>query len=187
MCTPREQPRPPRVSNPVGAVRVENADTVIVAANTAYGEYLKYHAYVCQPDRPFRRDVRWMGFYANEAIQKEVGEILYVWDRVSFSVDEVNRLRQSGDDVHEKLATLIEKLVRDTTRRWNEDFKVFLLAPPTDDRTQKLQREVRNASVDHKGTGRAWTQHQRYTRLDALMSGPRDTDELTRRERGDSI
>lgn len=187
ICSPRE-PVKQRGSNqnPTAAVTVENPDTVIVAANVAYGEYLKYNAYVCQPDRAFRTDARWMGFYANEAIQKEVPEILHVWDRVRFSREKVDELRKTDDPVRNELADLIEVLAEKTTRRWDEDFKVFLLSPSADARTHKLPKKVSNSSLDRHGSGTAYTQGQRYSRIDALLRGPANTDELHRFEQGNA-
>ena len=181
VCTPRQEPATVRTRARSGGAApplVENADTVIVAANVAYGEYLNYHAYVCQPDRPFRQDVRWMGFYAQEAIQEEVAEILYIRDRIPFTPEEVERLRSSSDETSRQTADLIERLTKNSTRRWGEDFKVFLLSAPNDPRTNRLPRKIINTLVDHRGSGTAFTQHQRYSRLDFLLAGPANTDEL---------
>lgn len=179
VCTPREPQRRVVTQRAQSAQpKVENPDTVIVAANLAYGEYLKFNAYVCQPDRAFRQDTRWMGFYAQEAIQVEIAEILYVRDRVPFTRAEVERLQDSHDPVAEEVARLIELAVVHSGRRWDQDFKVFLLSGPNDSRTHKLPKKTMNNLLDHKGTGTAFTQHQRYSRLDFLERGPRYTDEL---------
>ena len=119
-----------------------------------------------------------MGFYANEAIQEEVAEILYIRDRVPFTREEVERLRSSSDETSRQIADLIERLTDNTTRRLGEDFKVFLLSAPNDPRTNHLPRKIINTLVDHRGSGTAFTQHQRYSRLDFLMAGPANTDEL---------
>jgi hypothetical protein len=159
---------------------VENPDTVIVAANVAYGEYLDFGAYVCQPDRTFRHGPRWMGFYAQEAIQREIPEILFSRDRVPFTEAEVSRLESTGESVSVALAKLIRSLVKSSSRSWNEDFKVILLSPPDDPRTHQLPGPIMNNLLDHSGRGTAFTQYHRYTRLDYLERGPRFTDELVR-------
>lgn len=183
ICTPRQAPVPKKVSNAASSPAVENADTVIVAANVAWGEYEKYSAYVCQPDRAFRQDARWMGFYAEEHIQRSVPEIEYVRDRVPFTKEEIDRLRAKGDPISLRTADLIDVLVKKSSRKLGQDFKVFLLSSPDDSRTVQLPSRIKNSSLNSSGSGTAYTQHQRYTRLDALQAGPSNTDELIQLER----
>jgi hypothetical protein len=150
---------------------VADADTVIVAAHHAYQEYLETEAYVCQPGRSFRDDVRYLGFYKGKAIQREIALILHRRDNVVFRVDETERLRSSGDENDAAIAKLIENDVRGD-RHSGEERMVFLLSPPNDRKTLVLQREVRH---EQKG---AWTQAQRYTSSAALQCGAATTEEL---------
>src|SRR5689334_14926788 len=46
-----------------------NADTVTVAAPTAWPEYQRINAYVCQPNRAFREGLTHLGFDTDGAIQ----------------------------------------------------------------------------------------------------------------------
>jgi hypothetical protein len=176
ICTPRKDA--PRQKVVQRSAPLVETDTVVVAANVAYPEYLKHHAYVCQPDRSFRPSTQRMAFYANEAIQREVPEILEVRDRVPFNRVEVDRLRAAGGETNNRLADLIAELVRTTPRSEGADFKVMLLSPMRDARTVQIPHKVVNSTVDYKGTNMAFTQGQRYTSLELLEKGPRTTDEL---------
>jgi hypothetical protein len=59
-------------------------DVVVVAARDAWPEYQKYHAYVCQPDRPFRPVDR-MAFYTQGQIYPLVPKILQSYNHVEFT------------------------------------------------------------------------------------------------------
>lgn len=176
-CTPREPATRKGVKKSGTSSGVENPDTVIVPARGGWPEYVEYHAYVCQPDRSIR-DVRWMGFYAEQHIQAFVPEVEFIRERVPFTSAEVDRLRKAGDAVSLRTANLIERLLLESTREPEEEFKVFLLTPPDDPRTIKLSAPIKNTSLDSKGAVTAYVQYQRYTRIDALQGGPADTDEL---------
>ncbi len=178
ICTPR-QPRRPRSGSMVVSTppRVEDPDTVVVAANFAYGVYLRFEAYACQPDRAFRQDIQWMGFYADEVIQPEIARILDIRDRVSFTPAEVERLRQTGDPMDRRVSEVIESLAKDP--RWGErEYKVFLLSGPQDPQTLRLAKGIVNNLVGKRGSGTAFTQSQRYTRLEFLQQDPNSTTDL---------
>lgn len=180
ICTPREPKtrKSGAIRIKVGKSSVENADTVIVAAANGYSEYIQFSAYTCQDGRSFRDEARWMGFYAKEGIQREIPEILYVRDHVTLSPETVEKWRTSGDEVDGQFAKVIEKLVSSGGHSPEEVHKIMLLTTPSDPRTFTLERAIQNDLLDHKGTGTAFTQHQRYTRLDALRRNPRTTSEL---------
>ena len=52
-----------------------SAKVVVVPAGFALDEYLKYSAYICQPDRAFRDCVR-MAFYTQNKIDRHIPKIL---------------------------------------------------------------------------------------------------------------
>jgi hypothetical protein len=159
---------------------VADADTVVVAAKNAYPEYLDTGAYVCQPrwtatgrpGRRFRDDIKYLGFYTDKAIQREVPLIRHRVDSITFSRGEASRLRGSADPMEAQLGGLIDISLDDGRRPEGEPFQVFVLSPPGDADTLLLSREIRNP-----GKG-AWTQGQRYTSAQALRRGPATTEEL---------
>ncbi len=67
-----------------GQNNISNASdrVVVVAARIALDEYLKYSAYICQPDRAFRDCVR-MAFYTKNKIDRHVPKILGRYTRSS--------------------------------------------------------------------------------------------------------
>jgi hypothetical protein len=66
---------------------LDSDDVAVVAARVAYPEYLRHHAYVCQPNRAFRQGLTHMGFYAESAIQPHFPRILRHVDVVPFTAD----------------------------------------------------------------------------------------------------
>ncbi len=151
---------------------VADADTVVVAARDAYQWYLETASYVCQPGRRFRDDIKYLGFYKDKAIQREVPVILHRRDNVMFSRDEVATLRSSDNETDATIAELIMRTLDSGRRGGGEPHQVFLLSAPRDKATLTLAHEISNTK---KG---AWTQGQRYTASDALMRGPSTTEAL---------
>jgi hypothetical protein len=151
---------------------VADADTVVVAARDAYQFYLETGAYVCQAGRRFRDEIRYLGFYKDKAIQREVPLIRHRRDNVTISRDEAMALRASGDETEAAIGELIEKGVRLWPNIEGRPHQVFLLSPPADEMTLILPDVIRNT---RRG---AWTQGQRYTASEALKRGPSTTEEL---------
>jgi hypothetical protein len=71
-------------------------DTVVVAAKVAWGEYLKYAAYVCQPDRSFREGLSHFGFYFKAHIQTDVPKIIDWTPNVVFTEEVAAKARGRG-------------------------------------------------------------------------------------------
>lgn len=151
---------------------VADADTVVVAARHAYQNYLGTGAYVCQPLRSFREDIRYLGFYKDKAIQPEIPLIRHRRKNVAFSRDEAKRLRASGEETNAAIGDLIDKNLDSAQQTEGQPYQVFLLSSPEDDETLRLLKEIR-----HTKRG-AWTQGQRYTASGALRRGPATTEEL---------
>ena len=61
-------------------------DTVIVAARQAYDEYLRYSAYICQPDRSFRPGLTHMGFYRHKQIEPLIPAIIARRDDITLKI-----------------------------------------------------------------------------------------------------
>lgn len=152
-------------------------DTVIVPARFAYGEYLDHGIYVCQAGRFFAEGVARMGFYADAAIQTEIPRIRHRRDGVTFSREEVERLRASEDPVDHEIGALVEKLLAHAEETGGR-FQVFLLTAPDDPDTLRLGRPIQNTKRSLRGNATAWTQKQRYVSSAHLARNPSTTDEL---------
>lgn len=155
-------------------------DVLIVAASSAYPDYLRYSSYICQPGRSFRPGIPRMAFYADGAIQREVPRILNRRDNLVLTEEQAVAL-SSGSDLDRSYATLIRRLQSDNSRRVNGTYQVFLLTGPSDAATTSLAKAIRNTSLDRSGRPVAWTQGQRYARLKQLArvaAGAATTDQL---------
>ena len=169
-------PNPP---SPVGD------DAVIVAARVAYQEYLTYGAYVCQVGRFSNKEITRIGFYFDRAIQRELPSVRVRRDGVTFSQDELARLRTSSSPEDLEIADLVAVLLQETSRNEGEQFQVFLLTKSKDPQTLKLKHAIQNTKKSARGSGTAWTQKQRYVRSDHLALSPKTTDELDALSRND--
>ncbi|MFN0281303.1 MAG: hypothetical protein ACKVZ6_04965 [Kineosporiaceae bacterium] len=150
-------------------------DTVVVAARTAWPEYQRISAYVCQPNRAFRDGLTQLAFYAEGQIQPVVPRILRHEVAVPFTDHEAERLDDAGDP---EVATVIRALLAAGTRVDGDAYDVLLLTGPDDAATIRLPQPVVNDTTTASGKPWAWTLGQRYTRLEVLRSGVRRTSEL---------
>ncbi len=129
-------------------------DVVVVAARTAWPEYQRHSAYVCQPGRTFQR-VQRIAFYCDGEIKPIIPKVLNVFDHITF-----------GDHIAEpKLAALVRAMIDDraSNKQVSMDYKVFLLSPPDDSETLVLPDSIRNDIQSASGRISAYTQGQRYT------------------------
>jgi hypothetical protein len=150
-------------------------DTVIVAAHRAWPFYQSAPAYVCQPNRAFKEGLTHLGFYADGAIQPLVARIRHHYAAVTFTLENVVKLRTEGEH---GLADLIDTFITRGTYEEGESHDVFLLSPPSSEETVKLDQPVLNDSKTSSGQTWAWTLNQRYTSLDRLRGNPKFTSEL---------
>jgi hypothetical protein len=150
-------------------------DTVIVAARSAWPEYHRTGAYVCQPDRSIREDVAYLGFYADGAIQPVISKIHSRYPAVLLSTEEADRRRAAGED---RLADLLERLLLAGKRVEGEFYGVFLLSGPDDPESIRLAASIVNDTTAASGRTWAWTLSQRYTSTERLRSGATVTSEL---------
>jgi alkylated DNA nucleotide flippase Atl1 len=153
------------------------SDTIIVAGRKAYPEYLATNSYVCQAGRAFQPGIRFLGFYAEREIKREIARIRHRRDNVPFDHAHAAALRASGNGAFDgEVADLIEQMVSPDAflpveRVLGQRYQVFLLSSPGDDETIRLKRVVR-----HTGRG-AWTQSQRYASSALLATSPETTDD----------
>lgn len=152
-----------------------NDDTVVVAAKTAWLEYQRLAAYVCQPDRAFRPGLTHFGFYANGRIMPTIARIHRHVPAIEFSTAKISELRAEGDH---RLADLMDTLLARGGRDEGERHGVMLLSAHDDAETVQLTAPIMNDTTASSGRGWAWTMGQRYTRLAKLTSGATRTSEL---------
>jgi hypothetical protein len=144
------------------------ADTVVVAARLAWGEYNQLGVYVCQPDRSFRAGLTHMGFYAQGAIQPKVAVILdQRREPVTFDAETATALR-NGRLIDERIADAIEASTEGGMRTAGQPYRVFVLSRGPEEGTIELAGPIVNTTKAASGRTFAWTMGQRYTRLAVL-------------------
>lgn len=141
-------------------------DVVVVPARSAWSEYEKHHAYVCQPNRSFQAVAR-IAFYYRNRIYPIVPQILAVHDAVPFDPDQ-----HDGE-----LRRVVAAFVGDAESRKEPGatYKVMLLTAPDDPRTLVLDHSVVNDLRSQTGKSIAFTQNQRYVSSESLMKATRTT------------
>lgn len=141
-------------------------DVVVVPARHAWPEYQKYHAYICQPDRPFQQVSR-LAFYSFGQIYPLVPKIIESHDHVDF-IPEAHK---------GKMRALIESATKDGARKEGTAYKVMFLSPPDSSDTLKLSDPIRNDLTSKAGRATAFTQNQRYVASERLKRA-RNTSDL---------
>lgn len=152
-------------------------DVVVVPAKVAYPEYLRYAAYVCQPNRAFQAVER-MAFYTSNAIQREVPRILAHQSAVPFTEATTASFRRSGDPMTARIGEIVDSLLQNRDRDAGVTLDVYLLSPPSDPQTMVLPQPILNTTTTASGKRIAWTQGHRYTTSEALARGPETTADL---------
>jgi len=140
-------------------------DTVIVAASRAWDEYERLQLYVCQPGR-FFQNVKYMGFYKTNKIWPLVPLIRERKDRV--------RMEYGGDKG--ELGRAVDRLIELGLRKPDAEYQVFLLSGPKDPQTIRLDEPIVNDLLSANGRRTAFTQGQRYVKLDNLRHAKRTSD-----------
>lgn len=109
---------------------------VVVPARNAWPEYERFHAYVCQPNRPFQRTER-LAFYSSGQIHPVVPAILEVHEDVLFE----------PGSAEGALGALIDGVLRDpkgSHKEAGQRYKVMLLTALDDPRTLRLEKPIVN-------------------------------------------
>lgn len=132
-------------------------DVVVVPARDAWPEYEKYSAYVCQPDR-FFQSVSHMAFYSFGQIHPLVPKIQDTHEHVNFVPG-----KHKG-----KMGALIDRLLKETTRKEGTAYKVIFLSPLDSQETLKLDAPIPNDLKTKTGRVTAFTQNQRYVASERL-------------------
>jgi hypothetical protein len=140
-------------------------DVVVVAARNAWPEYNDFHAYVCQPNRPFQQ-VSKMGFYSKGQIYPLVPKILGMFDEVEFQ-----RGMHPGE-----LGAFVNHLLDEELRQEGKKYKVLFLSPPDSADTLKLPNSIPNNKLSKTGKPTAFTMGQRYVSSEALLAAKTTSD-----------
>ena len=140
-------------------------DVVIVAARQAWPEYEVFHAYVCQPNRPFQQVSR-MGFYCKNRIYSLVPKILDIIDDVEIATG-----KYDGE-----LGKLVDYLDKHSLRTDRDRYKVFLLSPPDSADTLKLSAPIPNNKRSKSDKPTAFTMGQRYVSTAQLLAAKMTSD-----------
>jgi len=149
---------------------------VVVAARIALDEYLKYSAYICQPDRAFRDCVR-MAFYTQNKIDRHIPKILGQIEAISR--DEIERRTDLLDSDRARLRTLRDTMEPARREDWSKRrYKIVFLTPPDSPDTLVLPADIVNDQTAGSGRGAPFTRGQRYVSLSRLEKGPKTTSEL---------
>jgi len=144
---------------------VSTNDVVVVPARNAWPEYEQYHAYVCQPDRPFQQVIR-LAFYSYGHIHPLVPLILESHPHVEFVPG-----KHKG-----KLGELISTLLKANKRKEGTAYKVVFLSPPESPDTLKLDHSIPNDLKSKAGKTTAFTQNQRYVPSERLRTAKTTSD-----------
>ncbi len=140
-------------------------DIVVVPARNAWPEYEKVHAYICQADRPFQPVAR-MAFYSFGQVYPLVPKILESHNHVEFDPS-----KQKG-----KMKTLIDTVLKNTTRKEGTAYKVMFLSAPDSPDTLKLEAPIPNDLTSKTGRPTAFTQNQRYISTERLITAKATSD-----------
>lgn len=161
---------PPAAASSTAAV--ENQDTLIVAASSAWPEYELTGTYICQPNRSFRPTSQYLGFYANRQIYPAFPKIVAFRKNVLFTRDNIAALRATASIEDAMVADVVERdldvPVTDYSREGIAHQVVLLDA---------ANGFVLEHPIRHDGRA-AWVRGQRYTDSAVLNRGPATTDEL---------
>ena len=140
-------------------------DVVVVAARRAWGTYQELSAYICQPNRSFRKVSR-IGFYSQ-------GNIYPLVPKIIETQDDVVRERNTHDGA---IGLLVDRLLDNDESRAGQRFKIFLLSAPDSNETLNLQRHIPNNKKSKTGKNTAFTMGQRYVPSEALMRAESTSD-----------
>ncbi len=128
---------------PIPQSEVEATDRVVaVAARFALTEYLKYSAYICQPDRTFQ-PCDHMAFYTQNKIDRHIPTILGQIEAITR--DEIETRSDLSDIDKARLRTLLQKMDTVRSEEWSKmKLKIVFLSPSDSSDTLILPQEIAN-------------------------------------------
>lgn len=141
-------------------------DTVVVAARNAWSEYQELGAYIYQKDRSFQK-VKYIAFYSNGEIKKDVPEIINEYPLVEF---------QRGIHSEAIVNSIVERALDAGIRAEGDVYNIFALSAPNDNKTRHLKTDIRNDLTADSRRGIAFTQSQRYVYINDLLKAETTSD-----------
>jgi len=141
------------------------SEVLVVPARDAWPEYEEFHAYVCQPNRPFR-PVKRIAFYSSGRIYPVVPTIRETHEDLPFQAGQYKG----------RLGQVVDGMIKGRRREEGVTYKVMLLSSPEDPATERLDAPVINDLTSESGQTVAFTQNQRYVSLDRLRKAKRTSD-----------
>ncbi len=167
-------------------VRADPDDVLVVPASTALNDYLKYSAYMCQPNRSFR-EVERIAFYADGKIDRHIPKVIAKIESMFLDGTGLASIRKTVKPTEFALASDLVKRLKPGvqtkgssspkgSQRW--EAKVIFLTSENDPETIRLEADVINDKRGRGGQIVAFTQGQRYVSLKKLRTGPKTTSEL---------
>jgi hypothetical protein len=144
----------------------------IVPANLAWPEYINCGLYICQQNRSFR-ETKYLGFYANGAIQNHIPQILGYIDDFNLSTDDIY-----GIDIDDIKGTSNLTLFQERIKKYQlenknnlrkESSKIFVLSELNSDLTLKRDSIIENDKLSKTGKNTAYIQNQTYLEKSKLM------------------
>ena len=147
-------------------------DIVVVPAQHAWPEYLRCHAYICQPGRSFKT-VPHIAFYAEGEIKPVVPEICEVFEHIELASG-----AHGGS-----LGKLVDALLDDpaSLKETGVAYKIMLLSSPEDSATLKLDKPIVNDLRSTTGRLIAFTRNQRYVSWQELRTANTTADLIRKR------
>jgi hypothetical protein len=140
-----------------------NDDTMLVTSIEAWDLYRRTAAYICEPGRAYR-PMRFVAFFVDNVLQREIPRIIAVRDAVPFDAREQRRLMDSGTELDLRLAEVIA-----TARQLGlsgAPHQVYLLTAPGQPGHVQLPSNMIMRDAKRRPAGFAPRQH--YTSVDRL-------------------
>ena len=161
---------------PPPQIQIVTDRVVVVPARTGLQEYLKYSAYICQPNRSFQ-PCNHMAFYTQNKIDRHIPSILGHIEAITR--DEIETRSDLSENDRTMLRTLLQKMDTARSEEWSKmGYKIVFLSPSDSPDTLVLPHDIVNNLTSENGRGIAFTQGQRYVSLTRLQKGPKTTSEL---------
>jgi hypothetical protein len=147
---------------------IAHEETLVVAARSAWDEYLAHGVYVYQHGRSFRAASH-LGFYRANAIKDRVAKILGVFDiEVTDDGEVIVDTELAGAS---ELAERVAALAADGGRGAGL-YSAMLLSRADETETIQLPQDIENDQTGPSGRRVAWTQQQRYMPTAAIHAVP---------------
>ena len=151
---------------------------LVIPARDAWQDYLKFSAYMCQPNRSFRPTAR-IAFYVRGYVETLVPRILQTVASVQLSESGIASHKDLSEVIRTRLVSLVQNLRTANDRRHlNKERQVMFLSGPKHPETIAIAHRIENDCVTRTGRPWAFVVGQRYVPMSRLLRGPRTTSEL---------